>query len=63
MMNPKAQSDYELYLSKYMKQYGYSREEAEQHKLVQETKKYYEELYQGQLENPHSKFTPSGECK
>ncbi len=37
-------NDFELYLEKYCRTYGYSEEEAREHALVKEVKKYYDEI-------------------
>lgn len=41
-MDEEKESDFEIYLKKYMRDRNLPRDEAIQHKLVQETKKYYE---------------------
>ena len=38
-----SKSNYELYLERYCKTYGLTPEEAEQHYVVRDVKKYYEE--------------------
>ena len=42
-MDEEKLSDFELYLQRYMTKHKLPRDEAIQHKLVQEAKKYYEE--------------------
>ena len=41
------EEDFNLYLEKYCKTYGVPREEAIKHKMVQDVKKYYENLERG----------------
>lgn len=62
-MSASAQKDYEEYLERYCKQHKISKEEAEKHALVKETKKYYEDSRRGISGSETSTFTPSGECK
>jgi len=44
-------TEYEKYLEKYSIKHEISKEEAEQHKLVQEAKVYYEEKNKGRVES------------
>ena len=41
-MSEEANKDYERYLERYCKMYGYTREEAEKHQMVKDVKEYYE---------------------
>lgn len=41
-MSEEATKDYERYLERYCRQYGCTREEAEEHQLVKDVKEYYE---------------------
>ena len=41
-MSEEANKDYERYLERYCKTYGYTREEAEKHQIVKDVKEYYE---------------------
>lgn len=42
IMSEEANKDYERYLERYCKMYGYTREEAEKHQIVKDVKEYYE---------------------
>ena len=42
IMSEEANKDYERYLERYCKMYGYTREEAEKHQMVKDVKEYYE---------------------
>ena len=41
-LGEEANKDYERYLERYCKMYGYTREEAEKHQIVKDVKEYYE---------------------
>lgn len=40
-------TDFDIYLERYCKQYGYTKEEAKEHALIKEVQQYYNEQKEG----------------